>query len=147
MNPNTEFDLEQLMFWLDQDGRTLWSDAVRDLKTELEQAEKKRDEWMTPFDGSGTEWHESLPSPYTYQASDFSKLVAAVHEYEAALRERSNWYLVDHDRDDKIVRGPYDSASVAGAVRRELERDGYYAEEGNLWIVSDAYDDLREAKQ
>jgi hypothetical protein len=57
------------------------------LRAELEQAEKARDEWVTPFDGSGTEWHESLPSPYTYQASDFSKLVAAVHEYEAALRE------------------------------------------------------------
>jgi hypothetical protein len=40
---------------------------------------------MTPFDGSGVAWHESLPSPYTYQESDFSKLVAAVHEYEAAL--------------------------------------------------------------
>ena len=39
---------------------------------------------MTPFDGSGIEWHESLPSPYTYQESDFAKLVAAVHEYEIA---------------------------------------------------------------
>lgn len=42
----------------------------------------ERNEWMTPFDGSGIEWHESLPNPYTYQASDFAKLVAAVHEYE-----------------------------------------------------------------
>jgi hypothetical protein len=41
--------------------------------------------WLTPFDGSGIEWHEGLPSPYTYQESDFSKLVAAVHEYEARL--------------------------------------------------------------
>ncbi len=37
---------------------------------------------QTPFDGSGIEWHAGLPSPYTYQASDFSMLVAAVHEYE-----------------------------------------------------------------
>ena len=53
------------------------------LLAELEQAERERDEWLTPFDGSGIEWHEGLPSPYTYQAADFSKLVAAVHEYEA----------------------------------------------------------------
>ena len=46
--------------------------------------------WMEPFDGSGREWHESLPSPYTYQASDFSKLVAAVHEYECALADGRN---------------------------------------------------------
>ena len=44
-------------------------------------------EWLTPFDASGIAWHESLPSPYEYQASDFNKLVAAVHEYEAALLE------------------------------------------------------------
>lgn len=42
-------------------------------------------EWLTPFDGSGIEWHESLPSPYTYQESDFCKLVAAVHEYECEV--------------------------------------------------------------
>ena len=48
-------------------------------------------DWLTPFEGSGIEWHESLPSPYTYQESDFDKLVAAVHEYECVvqgLRER-----------------------------------------------------------
>ncbi len=55
------------------------------LIAELEQAERERDEWMTPFDGSGVEWHVSLPSPYTYQASDFSKLLAAVHEYESRV--------------------------------------------------------------
>lgn len=44
-----------------------------------------RQEWMTGFDGSGVEWHESLPSPYTYKPADFSALVAAVHEYEARL--------------------------------------------------------------
>jgi hypothetical protein len=44
-------------------------------------------DWWTPFDGSGIDWHESLPSPYTYQEADFCKLVAAVHEYEAALIE------------------------------------------------------------
>lgn len=66
----------------------------------LEQAERERDEarqerdihraaadvaeeWMVPFDGSGIEWHESLPSPYTYQACDFGKLLAATHEYES----------------------------------------------------------------
>jgi hypothetical protein len=43
--------------------------------------------WLEPFDGSGIEWHESLPLPYTYRASDFNKLVAAVHEYEAALAQ------------------------------------------------------------
>ncbi len=42
-------------------------------------------EWLTPFDGSGLDWHESLPSPYTYQADDFNKLVAAVHEYECKV--------------------------------------------------------------
>ena len=46
-------------------------------------------EWMEPFDASGIAWHESLPSPYEYQRSDFCKLVAAVHEYEAALLQAS----------------------------------------------------------
>jgi hypothetical protein len=44
----------------------------------------------------------------------------------------TDWYLVDHGHGDKIVRGPYDSASTASAIRRELERAGYF---GNLWIV------------
>ena len=43
---------------------------------------------LTPFDGSGIAWHEGLPSPYTYQASDFSKLVAAVHEYASSSGPR-----------------------------------------------------------
>jgi len=43
--------------------------------------------WLTPFDGDGIEWHESLPSPYTYQESDFGKLVTAVHQYEARVQE------------------------------------------------------------
>lgn len=46
------------------------------------------------------------------------------------------WFLVDHDRDDLQVRGPFETAEAAGAVRRELERsDGYYSEHGNLWVV------------
>ncbi len=79
------------------------------------QAERERDEWMAPFNGSGIEWHEGLPSPYTYQASDFSKLVAAVHEYESrvlaaeqreaelveALRE-----IADSDMDSLVVDQP-----------------------------------------
>lgn len=44
---------------------------------------RERDEWMTPFIEDGIEWHENLPNPYTYQASDFGALVAAVHQYEA----------------------------------------------------------------
>lgn len=49
-------------------------------------------------------------------------------------------YLVDHDRDDKIVRGPYVTDEAAAAVRRELENhDPYYSEEGNLWIVNEAF--------
>jgi hypothetical protein len=53
-------------------------------------AEEERDAWMTPFDGSGIEWHEALPNPYTYQATDFGALLAAVHEYEAQVRELRN---------------------------------------------------------
>ena len=45
------------------------------------------------------------------------------------------WYVVDHDRDDEIVRGPYLDATTAGAVRTELERR-QYADKGNLWIVT-----------
>ncbi len=67
---------------LNADETEVFSQALHALLAELAQAERERDEWMTPFDGSGIEWHEGLPSPYTYQASDFSKLVAAVHEYE-----------------------------------------------------------------
>lgn len=52
------------------------------LLAELDQAERERDEWMTPFDGDAIAWHESLPSPYTYKAADFGALLAAVHSYE-----------------------------------------------------------------
>lgn len=55
---------------------------------------------------------------------------------ESAYMTEDAWYVVDHDRDDEIVRGPYAEATTAGAVRAELERsDDYYRESGNLWIV------------
>ncbi len=48
------------------------------------------------------------------------------------------WYVVDHDKDDAVVRGPYEGATEAWSVRRELERRGrgHYSNYGNLWIVS-----------
>lgn len=51
------------------------------------------------------------------------------------------WLLVDADRDDKRVRGPFKTGEAAGAVRRELERSGYYAENGNLCIVPEEEED------
>jgi hypothetical protein len=48
------------------------------------------------------------------------------------------WFLVDHDKDDKKVRGPYDHSETAAAVRAELEANHeYYRDYGNLWIVSE----------
>ena len=44
------------------------------------------------------------------------------------------WYVADHDANDKIVRGPYETSEAAAAVRREMERDAYWAER-NLWIM------------
>lgn len=49
--------------------------------------------------------------------------------------KEQGWYIVDHDREDAIVRGPYADGTVAGAVRAELERTGPYRGKGNLWIV------------
>ena len=59
--------------------------TLDDMRSYVDALREQDEEWMTPFDGSGIEWHESLPSPYTYQRGDFCKLVAAVHEYEARL--------------------------------------------------------------
>ena len=59
--------------------------TLDDMSNYVDALREQDEEWMTPFDGSGIEWHESLPSPYEYQRSDFCKLIAAVHEYEAAL--------------------------------------------------------------
>lgn len=65
-------------------ARREWADVGRDYQ-------RASDGWLTPFDGDGIEWHEGLPSPYTYQESDFGKLVSAVHAYESrslVLRDR-----------------------------------------------------------
>jgi hypothetical protein len=78
----------------------------------------EHDNWLTPFEGSGTEWHESLPSPYTYQESDFSKLVAAVHEYEAD-RDRLREAL---ERIANAGRGIPDWRSMVDEARAALER-------------------------
>ena len=47
------------------------------------------------------------------------------------------WYIVDRDT-DRVLRGPYENAETAGAVRREMERGEQY-DEMNLWVVSEAY--------
>ena len=61
-------------------------------------------DWMTPFDGAGIEWHESLPSPYVYQESDFAKLCAAVHEYECAVIEaREQLHRCREDYHAKVI--------------------------------------------
>jgi hypothetical protein len=57
--------------------------ALDRLVARLEAAESAAVAWLEPFEGSGIEWHESRPMPFTYAASDFSALVAATHEYEA----------------------------------------------------------------
>ena len=59
--------------------------TLDDMSNYVDALREQDEEWMTPFDGPGIIWHESLPSPYTYERSDFCKLVAAAHEYEAAL--------------------------------------------------------------
>ncbi len=100
------------------------SEVRRDAEWLLE-----RDEWMTPFDGSGIEWHEGLPSPYTYQASDFSKLVAAVHEYECvaqsvpALVEALR--LIANPKDDEhLKRHPYKIARDVLVVYEQSQGNG-----------------------
>ena len=50
--------------------------------------------------------------------------------------ERSKWYVWDYETGTKL-RGPYSSATEAGAVRTEMERDPKWAER-NLWIISEA---------
>lgn len=54
------------------------------------------------------------------------------------------WYVVNHFKNDKIVAGPFDSASDAGEFRtiREGERanDEEWNENNNLWVVSEVCD-------
>ena len=50
------------------------------------------------------------------------------------------WFVVDHDRDDLKLHGPYVLSETAAAVRREMERLPPYDEDGNLWIVSETLD-------
>lgn len=44
------------------------------------------------------------------------------------------WYVVDHERDDRILRGPYGSGETAAAVRTEMERHPQWSHH-NLWVV------------
>jgi hypothetical protein len=46
------------------------------------------------------------------------------------------WYVTIHDRNDAKLRGPYQHAETASAVRRELE-DRFPDKTWNLWIVWD----------
>lgn len=46
------------------------------------------------------------------------------------------WIIVDREKDDDpIVRGPFPSGEIAGAVRAEMERHAPWNARGNLWIV------------
>jgi|GEM_PF-6930112 len=45
------------------------------------------------------------------------------------------WFVVDHDRDDLKLHGPFVSSETAAAVRGGMERLPPYDEDGNLWIV------------
>ena len=55
-------------------------DALDVLVAALRDARREAEAWLTPFDGSGVEWHEKqIGWKYVYQASDFCKLVAAGH--------------------------------------------------------------------
>lgn len=47
------------------------------------------------------------------------------------------WWVVDHDADDRKVRGPFQHDEAAWAVRKELERHAPWDESGNLWVVSE----------
>ena len=70
------------------ESREFFNIDVDAAEAALDALEAQAEEWMTPFDGSGIEWHEGLPNPYTYRVSDFSALVAAVHEYESRAEAR-----------------------------------------------------------
>lgn len=66
----------------EDEAQRYWQ-SLAEMTERLAEAERERDEWLEGFDGDGMAWHEGLPSPYTYQRSDFTKLVTAVHAYEA----------------------------------------------------------------
>ena len=90
----------------------------RDQRDRADAAETRAAEWLTPFDGSGIAWHEGLPSPYTYQASDFSKLVAAVHEYESRALTAEARVEQLTEALQRIVKYPYaDSVPAARGMR------------------------------
>lgn len=98
------------------------------LQRRAEAAERERDEWLTSFDGSGIEWHESLPNPYTYQASDFSKLVGAVHEYEARVKVlvEALEKIANEKRRMHPVAGymfDIDPSKIAGAALSQVRED------------------------
>jgi hypothetical protein len=45
-----------------------------------------------------------------------------------------SWFVVDHEANDRPLRGPYEHGETAAAVRREMERLEQY-DESNLWVV------------
>jgi hypothetical protein len=59
-------------------------------------------------------------------------------------RTYAGWYVVDHARNNAVLRGPYEHAETAGDVRAEIESTLYDPDEPdedqyqihpNLWVV------------
>jgi hypothetical protein len=59
-------------------------------------------------------------------------------------RNYAGWYVVDHARNNAVLRGPYEHSETAGAVREEIELhlydededdDSQYETHPNLWVV------------
>lgn len=46
-------------------------------------------------------------------------------------------YIVDHDNNDRTIRGPFKHAETAVQVRREMEHRGPWSEKGNLWVIEE----------
>ncbi len=51
------------------------------------------------------------------------------------MKRKIFWFVVDHDQEGKVIRGPYLCVETASEVRKELE-DRYPESFRNLWIVT-----------
>jgi hypothetical protein len=50
---------------------------------------------------------------------------------------KPGWYVVDHDHENRVLRGPFRYEETAGAVRQEMERAASDTQNAkwNLWVT------------
>lgn len=55
-------------------------------------------------------------------------------EHDDPELDDCDWYVVDHERNDERLRGPFKNAETAGAIRSYME-SGRPNASWNLWVI------------